>query len=1441
MIYVVLTFNVKNKIVNMKTKSTYQFVIIIVITLLCYGCPPKEIVEPNITESSENEKTENQYNNRLFEGKIKFIKIGNLSDELKNRFTPSSLLDTNDTLRVLILSGKIIVSEILKLDEKKYYLNNPNSDVELSNPLDIKFCGYIIYADTLVFEQNIETDGHDIVFIANRIEITDSSNIIINTSQKILDKPNKPSKHGVLATNGVDSKNSGDILLISQEIKNPNNLKLITNGAKGQDAGDGADATIPPIIKIKHESEEQGPINFFGDVNINDIRFGTVVKIGEESNDCIYQNFWDGKDEYGWYKESEHLYSGEYGINGIVDSAVLINKFSVLIESQYYPTNGGSGGFGGLPGKLTFISQDTTPGHSINYSGLVGVSGNPGQPGKKMDVTPLDIELDLVKMPTDTFVSKYTIEKIGGAKSLDWHRNTFESKPKCILPQSLRYFTTYGQIRMSYFPSLNEIEKNRPITYDLNWGYVKTMWFSHYCNMSPGLISHDNYITFNKPNKLNLILRASTGSIIPKITGNNESIVLMNNNWYECVNEFLPEFYKYLYNIADNSYRVGLYETAKFYYNHLISLNNYCEIPAQNLIINTERFLLQGENNYDYFGFKDSVYSASSPSKYIEILDIYSDITQFYNSTLQNNDLYNLDLSSLKTYLDELIFKQNMAINELERLKERQSEEIEVLNIEVEAIKWEIDAIIRENFRYTNILNLWITIVNEKIKQLNENLEDCHGWECLPWNEITNGLNIAINIYKICTNIPSLLSSIFPFFDSYINLLDINSQLKEWESIRNDFSEEEYNEILKKLETDKSNIDKEYTKIASTLSKSMKETSTSVSEVFKNINTLNASTLSYGMDGKEFEENILNVESLGVSGGITYLDISSRIKTNDDILVVKKLTLTSLYNKIQTLLDERIKIAYEIKNYELNKSYLTDKRESLESEILNREELNELIVESGQTILDSYMKKVRELELNYQYLGLEDKIEDMRYNCYISDEISIGRILQRHLILKNRIDNWQSQNNTFGRLNVRIQKTDSNYLNRYQIIDSIGIQSFNDGKFTTNSYIVNIEPLILNSSLIQISTLLKQTTTNEQKVNILNSIFIDNNVYKDSLIFFINTPQSIVNRELLFTNDNIRNILLNLSPMDVIFLYTIISAELNTDEVNTLFSDPNLSLVLKSAITRFIDNWIVLQDCIKNELSYSLASEIFKFINCNTINERVEILNSLIAENNEFVGLNKFRITDKDIFKEMDLFLDQHDEKVLNSFYLNDSLKFITGIILLRAGVDYVQLENLISTPGLKPKIATILSELKNYWVEAKSKVLETEHKLFFNIEAEKLYDLPHQRDFRYCRFLQARVHGVGNDNIGVIGLKLTKLSNNYFRNTNDSLLLKLWPESSQIIYSNEIPAPLGFQIENYHTFPLFGRSLIGNWEVSIIQNGNITEFDKIEGLDLEFLFISQN
>jgi hypothetical protein len=1373
---------------------------------------------------------------------------------------------TDELLRVLIYTEDIDLRQSIPYkspefpyETQDYPLDNPSQWIlQIDSTED--YVGYLIVADKITIKEEINTKGHDLVLIAREITISpELTQVTINTTPSerqpaIRDNP------------GADVDNGGDLILIARLPSDLANLRIITDGGRGQDGGDGRDMTPQTSLELISKytiSNATVPMNS----QINDDGSITGDRISLSYLDDQYIKSHECGLENEYFQPPKQVYA----ISGVALDAAYLTHIIVSIPLSGYPKNGQSGGYGGYPGKISIITPNEFTNLNIRdeiISALTGEDGKPGKGGTGGDITPEELIVDNLPKSTAEFIREYTIEKTKGGKyyvdggDICSNPRDYLFSDLLVEPNDIEYSIysvgSYGALQVRYYP-MREILQS-PVSE--RWFQRKVIVDPHMVSLSleawnsatpgagpfiTGCLNRKSYIS---PTSLNIILfNGKYGkrlTLSPNIT---EQLNYIYENWYKVTFDFVPDYPTSIFKQADHLFRGGEFTKAFSYYSEFLSFISDSDYSEPELEADTSYRLTLGSTNRDYFGFAANTKIPISPSRGLYSLDQYKNSLIFYNDTIRDAISDLLDRTDNINLLIQFKQLRNDSLRQVEFEIQKTLNNIEATGIDLKETESEIKAVYYSSNRLQTLLLSWVQYVDERIAALEDEEEE-PGWKTLlklTWEAIKIIAAIIAIIYggyqaitKITEGIDNFNEGINEFNNLYANEELIEPEFEDW----SETDIQEWQEALDGAYAEaQDSIDqafKDFGKASEIITKTAKHYKDleEAKDNFKNYqDTMNTD------EAIDFRDNILMTEQIGITGGFTYLLIQEKIHYYNDLLISKKLAYEAVATRYKSLTCQLI-FLYRERIIQLAEGRFLD--DVIQSGIIKEAEIKQIkekLKIEGQKALDLMMIKIQNMTYKCNYLNLDFDPIDSHYNKYIELASDVGEIITKSDLFGQQILEWKENNNNFAVSEVIISRNPIN-LGRpcINIVSSFLIDIFTDGEYTRKSTIIDIEPLSeMNIIQVMAQTIAIHIMSPPDILLILMNQFLVSDGAEFELIKIEELGFSDIKR-INIEREKVFNPIFQVEPfetwedIDIILAYTLAVAGISSTTLNEVINQPNIPSPLQVHLEKLEQDWDSFLTEFGNYNVISLRSVMNSIKNeVNNPANASQILIDSFLSSGVIISLPMLHLSIEDITAEIENSFDPDypDYLVLESIYNGNAVNILLAVLLLYSGYSQTQLESVINQFSGDHVLRSSLNLISSEWMNLQRSVLEKTHSLRFNIDRDDFIALPNVSNTFNHRYLTAKADMLAPTGLLNMQLWIGKLPLDIY-NTKIGLKTIELPYVKELLDCNQLG---GAVWDDWEWNDLFGRAILGNWELKLITKGNWPLNPNISQIEVDFKY----
>jgi len=924
----------------------------------------------------------------------------------------------------------------------------------------------------------------------------------------------------------------------------------------------------------------------------------------------------------------------------------------------------------------------------------------------------------------------------------------------------------------------------------------------------------------------------SDGEPLPPLQKVTEDLRTLAIDWYKSVYDLVPEYPERLYRRADKLYRSGEFTSALPFYQDVLAFSQMSPFDNQDIIADANYRIRIGSLGLDYFGFRPNLLIPVSPSREIDLITRYSDTVKFFNESIyQVRDSLNRN----QQFIDLL----NEFSRQHEQVMEKIKDEITLTEVEIVAIsleikqdQHEIEAMLQANIRMGNILLVWAQRVNDKIAELEaQEIEEVSEWLEM-WHIFKLFAAICITIYTWGAAVASLIKA--------------SDELAEYESQVSVLLEEENHTVdAEVIEIDRSSTsflqELEYLKdIGQILSKfkdDMNKAIRSTTDLSNQLKALNAGSNQWTeQEAQDFKNDVLLAEEIGVSGGMTYLQIQEQMVLNDDLLIGKQLELDAAYIRREMQLEHLDALVQQFALQELNRQYLQSVIDSVDQIDREISSVIDQLTRIGQGDLDALLTRLQTTQFQMKFLELNTALTIGRYDKFIENMTDVASVLQDELALRQRIAAWINANSNLGRLKIFISSTDLSAIGNLVLMRPNEIETFSTGEYIRPSFIIQIEPIREVRETQALGDAIRSRLGNPTKLaEFLMGQFPISDPIEDAQML-----ENIKRERSHFS-------LLDSSPVgsltdrEILLAYACAVGGITSPILADLLTQRSLSGSLWTSLSKISMIWNELAPQIINEdtMSLRVVTEMLRQ-ELGTPPRVVDVLNKVLTKSGSTVELSRFHLNSDDILKEIETSHDPDfpDCEVLATIHNHNDINVVLAIILLYAGFDSEHLTTVASQYSVNHPIGERLKSLIPEWENLRRSILEKQHIIKISVLRDQLLDLPNISGTYEHRILGARAALESGGHLLPLSLILQKLPPDLFEKEGGGNLVELiLPIENKIIFPDAIGTPSSFVIDDYHYDALFGRSVLGDWELMITNKGDQPSLPIINMIHLEFIY----
>lgn len=918
-----------------------------------------------------------------------------------------------------------------------------------------------------------------------------------------------------------------------------------------------------------------------------------------------------------------------------------------------------------------------------------------------------------------------------------------------------------------------------------------------------------------------------------------EQLQILDENWYSVVYQLVPEYPERLAKRADRAYRAGDFISALSLYQDLIAFSDNSAFESEELVSDALYRIEIGNLGLDYFGFRPDTIIPVSPSREVDLITHYSSAVKFFNGAIRDAIASNMESENFILILEEFSRQRGDIMSELQDSLTATQFNLSALMLDRDAMRHEIDATYRANIRMGGLLESWVNYVNDRIEKLKDEAPTPpkHDWKFY-----------LERIWTAIKLIVAVIAVVYGYVGAANKAMDAGEKLVETDSNYDELAQavEEANETLDTLTSEEAEALTErmlgaYTKLqrntdqffdlvksaSDELVKAMEKTR-QLKEKFEELRTVGDTwTESEAID---FRNNVLLAEQIGVSGGMTYLQIQEQMLLNDDLLVAKYLALEAAQIRCMHSSERIISLTKELLRHEANRRYLLDVIDAIDSENAEISSVASQLNKIGQGVLDAMMRRVQEHTFQLKFLELDTTPSSGRYDRFIECSVDVGAVLNEELQLKEKISAWIANNANIGRLKVVVSRTSLSELGKLIFVSPHELDNFSIGEYVRISQIYGIEPLRETQLVRNIADAVNARLDYPARLlTILTEQFPD-----EAGI----ATKYIVSRERQY-HTILNDPAVTLEDREVVLAYAMATGGVTPPILGEILSQSNLVNPLKSSLQKLATIWPTLSFEIISEDVKSVR-QVSQAIALERANPSAvaAILDDAFIVSGSPALLNRFHINSNDVQNDIADSYDHDfsDYEVLGSIH-NSDVNIILAITLLYAGLDKSQLQAVANQYSAGHIIGDRLASMLPEWDNLRRSVLERKHTLRLDIVRDDFMTVPNTSGTYEHRFLAGRAELESLSGALELSVVLKKLPEDLYEKEASGILAIAFPVEDQIVFPDTIATPPSFVLSDYHYNALFGRSVLGGWELILFKKGNTPSLPDIQKFELEIIY----
>jgi hypothetical protein len=976
----------------------------------------------------------------------------------------------------------------------------------------------------------------------------------------------------------------------------------------------------------------------------------------------------------------------------------------------------------------------------------------------------------------------------------------------------------------------------------------------------------ENLLATPKKESMGLILSDGLlGDPKTALPTENEDLATLARNWYEAVYEILPEYPLKQYKQADEAHRRGDFDIATTLYSIVLAFAREVQEFQTNqaTVVSDAGYRLDRiSEGYDYFGFTADMVIPTSPTRDylpLPLTTSYSDTVEYYEAAIRgaHDSIETIEMG--KAIIRQFWTKHNLLVEDTQESLSILDIEMAILESEIDAMKQEINALHWANQRLGGLLQRWAQRVDEKIKELEKQKEDAGpGW----WEAVIavwNVIKLVVSIIAVCYGFVSALAATVDALQNLEKLMDNINDLRfacaELLANLDDWSWDQIGEYLdvmgevaKEIETWYKEVEKAWKEA----DEKLQEVKSTFEETQSKFDELTAVDMSEA-EAADFQNNVLLVDEIGVSGAMDYLQIQEQIYLNNDMLEAK-------YSSLQALTETRVKLAYQalslarqLAAHKAEAKYLDELLIALTWNTEQKQAALQHLTRIGQHSLDALMHLIAGQNRQLKYLNLDNTSSPGYYAYFIDDENHVGTVLQSRDRLMNDVSDWIEENNNISRLKV-VVTDDPNYDNNPGGITFVAPEAltrFTRGRYLRPSVILEIEPLreTVLVELMADGINSRQSDPSELARLLVSQFLVEENgtyhLIKPEVIGFDIPPEVV---DAILSRERTHHPLLNtlasgaLDDTTVVLAYALARAGVTVEQLTSLLQQTTFIIPppLKLRIESLKNAWVELSNDINGEQVASLRALVIAVRQAAENPAQIRtILDEALIASGQFVWLSFFHLDQQDIQMEIANSYDPDlEEAVLARVYAGEASHVVAAVVMLYAGLNTTVIGSLANEYATNRNALgdCIINVLRPQWEDLRTSVLEKRHEIEIHITLNDYMQIPNAEEmFREMRYLAARAK-IPPD----IPLLLEKLPPELYPRETDTgsreFIEFTFENADDVVARAPIATPTGLNIADVHFSDLFGRSILGKWDLSFTYKGNRPALPDLNLVEIEFL-----
>jgi hypothetical protein len=539
-----------------------------------------------------------------------------------------------------------------------------------------------------------------------------------------------------------------------------------------------------------------------------------------------------------------------------------------------------------------------------------------------------------------------------------------------------------------------------------------------------------------------------------------------------------------------------------------------------------------------------------------------------------------------------------------------------------------------------------------------------------------------------------------------------------------------------------------------------------------------------------------------------------------------------------------ISLIRELISHQIRSRYLGEIIEAGSLTAEKKRRVASLLEDMGQRSLDAFMHRLQTQVYQLKYLQLDSAPTQGRYDLYISNDEDVGTVLQRRDEIAEAIQSWVAENSNVTRVELRIARSGTAPVGGITVIDPGALDRLSQGRFLRSSNILNIEPLKLTPQVQKMADALRPNIFDTARlVQIISAQFLIPGEVGYELASPVKFGLDAAISPIIQRERNHHPVLGEsggggLDDLQVIIAYTLAVGGLSSGTLSAVLASPELADSLREKVAPLALLWPSLPMEILNEDVCSLRQLVGDLVRLSWNKDAVQ---SVLAETQLSNGtqgiLDRFHLEHEDVVAEVEGSRDPDFGPVLGLVHGGDDINVILACALLYAGFEKHDLSALSELyDSNHPTGVRLVNVFLPAWDALRRSVLEKRHELAVSLSREDILSLSGLSGTWAHRFLAVRVALEPVDVFGALQVVVEKLPRDCYLISGQLQELDL-PAADELVGSEVISLPPGFNIEDFHINDLFGRSILSNWLLRFDRKGDRSPLPAVEAVEAELVF----